>query len=152
MKRAALLVAFVGLVAAGCPGEEASPLFPEDYASTYVEVRDCRGSGDHDLNNIRVLADPAALVPYRDRLDAFPEGAVVLKEEHGFEDVDCTGTPVGWTVMVRRASGSDETLGWQWQKVDADRGVVSEDDSRCVNCHSECVPPDGYEFSCAIPP
>jgi hypothetical protein len=151
MKRLSVLAL---LVVAGCGGDDAAPVFPEDYASTYVEVRDCRGSGDHDLHNIRVLADPAALAPYRDRDAPFPEGAIVLKEEHDFDDVDCSRAPIGWTVMQRLAPGASEaTLGWRWQDVDADREVISEDDPRCVNCHVECgVPPDGYEGTCAIPP
>src|SRR5690606_34595380 len=37
------------------PGPDVEPLFPEDYRDSYVEVRDCRGSGDHDLNQVRML-------------------------------------------------------------------------------------------------
>lgn len=129
-------------------------MFPEDYALTYTEVRDCRSGADHDLHNIRVLADPAALAPYMNRTDPFPDGAVLLKEEFDFGDADCTGAPIQWTVMVRGVTADDppELLGWHWQKVDADRDVVNEDDARCFDCHSLCgVPPDGYEGTCTIP-
>src|SRR5690606_4162116 len=71
--------------------------FPADYASTYSEVRDCRQSGDHDLNNIRVVADSAAVGPYQDRSTPFPTGSIVLKEEFEFDDVDCTGEVKQWT-------------------------------------------------------
>lgn len=146
-------------LAPGCSGDDDGggasgpvPSFPADYAATYVEVRDCRNSGDHELNRIRVLADPAALGPYRDRNADFPVGAVVLKEEHDFADTDCTGAPVRWTVMTRLATGSAPgTLDWDWQDVDAERRVVSENDSRCIGCHTGCgVPPDGYLGTCTV--
>lgn len=129
-----------------------APSFPADYAASYVEVRGCRNSGDHELNRIRVLADPAALAPYDDRDTEFPVGAVVLKEEHDFADTDCTGVPVRWTVMTRLATGSStETLDWYWQDVDEGRRVVSENDSRCIGCHTGCgVPPQGYLGTCTV--
>src|SRR5690348_5143363 len=66
-------------------------LFPADYSASYVEVRDCRKSGDHDLDFVRVLADPTALGPYEDRASPFEDGAVVLKEQYDFGDDLCTG-------------------------------------------------------------
>ncbi len=132
--------------------ESDEPLFPEDYASSYDEVRDCRPSGDHDLNNIRVLVNSEALTPYEDRTTSFPEGAIVLKEEYEFDDVECTGPIKQWTVMQRLAADSDENLGWSWQRVDSERNVAARDDSRCVGCHTGCgEPPDGYEGTCSIP-
>jgi hypothetical protein len=128
------------------------PAFPAGYAASYSEVRDCRNSGDHELNRIRVLADASALAPYRDRDVDFPVGAVVLKEEHDFADTDCTGTPVRWTLMRRLAAGSSpQTLDWYWQDVDAERRVTSENDSRCIGCHTGCgVPPEGYQGTCTV--
>jgi len=145
------------LLTAGCPGgdDAPEPLFPPDYATTYTEVRDCRGSGDHDLNNIRVLASPDAAGPYQDRTSPFPVGAIVMKEEHDFADNDCVGEVVQWTVMQRLADGEEPAthLGWRWQKVDLDGNVQSQDDNRCYDCHSMCgVPPDGYLGTCTIPP
>ncbi len=144
------------LLLAACPGDDppGEPMFPADYELTYTEVRDCRSGADHDLHNIRVLADPAALAPYMNRTDPFPDGAVLLKEEFDFGDADCTGAPIQWTVMVRGVTAEDppELLGWHWQKVDRDRNVMSEDEARCFDCHSLCgVPPDGYEGTCTIP-
>lgn len=156
-----LLALVAGLTLLACPGDDgegdegsaAEPLFPEDYAQSYAEVRDCRGSGDHNLNNIRILASPDAFVPYDGRAEPFPEGAVVLKEEYDFGDLNCEGPIKRWTVMVRLAEGSSEdTLDWAWQDLDADRRVVSEDAPACIGCHQGCgVAPDGYEWTCAMP-
>jgi hypothetical protein len=138
-------------VAAGAAcDDEAVPSFPADYAASFVEVRDCRSSGDHELHRIRVLADPAALAIYTSRAARFPEGALVLKEEYDFADRDCSGPIVEWTVMRRRAGG--ERGGWAWQRVSAGRQVESEDDPRCIGCHAQCgVAPDGHDGTCAVP-
>jgi hypothetical protein len=128
------------------------PIFAADYAATFVEVRDCRQSIDHDVRPIRIVADPAALVPYRDRAVVFPEGAVVLKEEYAMADPDCAAEPIEWTVMRRLASATTEDLGWEWQRVDAERNVTENEARACAGCHEDCVPPDGYEGTCAVPP
>ena len=115
-------------------------------------MRDCRQSGDHDLNQIRILADPAALGPYTDRADPFPEGAVVLKEEYEFGDVDCSGPIRQWTAMTKLPTGSDpDNLDWFWERVDSGRRVVDEQNPRCAGCHDDCEPPDGYDFTCTVP-
>lgn len=145
----------LALATAACGGDEAmpDPDFPADYARTYTEVRDCRASTEHDFANIRVLADPLAEAPYRDRTTPFPEGAILLKEEHDMADEACTGDVLSWAVVTRLAPGSSpETLDWRWQKVGAGRRVLSEDEPRCVSCHTDCgVPPDGYGGTCAVP-
>lgn len=139
----------LAVLLSGC-GQE--PLFPAEYRDTFVEVRDCRQSGDHDLHNIRVLADPAALAPYMDRSAPFPIGATIVKEEYDFGDTDCAGPIVRWTVMQRVAAGeAPALLDWDWQDVDADRSVSDESPQRCANCHQGCVPPDGYEGTCTVP-
>ncbi|MCA9651082.1 MAG: cytochrome P460 family protein [Myxococcales bacterium] len=146
------------LLVVACPGDDSSagpePLFPADYEASYVEVRNCRGSGDHDLNNIRILADPVALPYYQDRQGAFPEGAVVIKEEYDFGDTTCEGELKQWTVMRKLAAdASPDTLDWEWQRVDEQRRVVGEDEMRCISCHTGCgVPPDGFDWTCSIPP
>ena len=151
------------LVAGACPSGDdgtdgtdggAAPDFPEDYAASYTEVRNCRGSGDHDLHNIRILVDPSGRQAYEGRAEPFPEGAVVLKEEHDFGDTACSGEILQWTVMRKLAAGSSpDTLDWAWQTVDADRTVVDEDLPRCIGCHQSCgVAPDGWDGTCAIPP
>jgi hypothetical protein len=147
----AVALAFGG---SSCSGDEASngpePAFPADYAATFTEVRTCRSSTEHDLRRVRVLADPAALEPYRGRALDFPIGSVVLKEEH--DGADCSGVPVRWTVMTRLAVGSSPaTLDWSWQDVDRERRVMTENDSRCIGCHTGCgVPPDGYLGTCTV--
>jgi hypothetical protein len=138
------ITASLWLALGGCPpGPSSAPVFPADYRTSYVEVRDCRRSPDHDLSYIRVLASPDAESVYRTRTGAFPEGAVVLKEEYG--DPACSDLS-GWSAM-RREGGA-----WHWQDVAVDRVVVEDDGPRCVACHASCgVPPDGYEGTCALP-
>lgn len=142
----------LALLVAACH-DELPAEFPADYATSYTEVRACRASSDHDLHHIRVLADPAALGPYQSRAQAFPPGAVVLKEEFDFSDLACSGPIVEWTVMMKLATPMPDTLGWRWQHVDPDRHVVTQDEERCIGCHTACgVPPDGYDGTCAMPP
>lgn len=160
MRTAPARLASLGLVLValgGCPGDDtmghALPLLPEDYAATYTEVRDCRQSGDHDLHVVRVLADPVALAAYADRTEPFPPGAIVVKEEYGFGDTDCTGSIEQWTVMEKLEVGADpENLDWLWQTIDTDRTVKNENEARCAGCHTSCgVPPDGYDGTCTVP-
>ncbi|CAN5873715.1 hypothetical protein BH11MYX3_BH11MYX3_44850 [soil metagenome] len=137
------------VVVAAC-SDGPDPVFPESYAATYTEVRDCRSSSDHDLHRITVLADPAALGAYQTRASAFPVGSVVLKAEYDFGDTSCTGPVIEWTVMQKL--GSPEDLGWVWQRVNADRSVETENDPLCIMCHSDCgVAPDGYDGTCTMP-
>ncbi|MCA9691841.1 MAG: cytochrome P460 family protein [Nannocystaceae bacterium] len=161
MRRALLCALACTLAACGDDGEEtdtdtitADPDFPADYQQSYTEVRDCRGSGDHNLNNVRILASPSALTPYQDRVDPFPIDAVVIKEEYAFDDTACTGPISRWTVMRKLEAGSaPETLDWTWQDVTSDRTVIEVDGTGCVNCHTGCGnPPDGYDGTCSIPP
>lgn len=135
--------------APGCEGEGEAPVFSEDYASTYQEVRDCRRSPDHDLNYIRVLASPEALEAYQGRAQPFPVGAIVLKEEYA--DDTCQDLD-GFTVMRKEAAGYAPGSGdWSWQRVSADLEVEPIDEVRCIGCHSLCAPPEGYDFTCAVP-
>ena len=147
------LVVAVVAAAGACGDDPATPAFPADYAGSYVEVRDCRASADHDLNKVRVLVDPGAADAYLLRDRAFPTGSVVLKEEFDFGDTGCTGEPVQWTVMEQLPTGSaPDTLDWRWQKVTTARAVKTEDDQRCIGCHEACgIAPDGYLGTCAIP-
>lgn len=142
------------LVLCACGGDQKdTQLFPANYSSSYVQVRPCRTSPDHDLNSVRVLADPLAMDAYQKRDRPFPTGAVVLKEEHDAGDTSCTGPIVTWTVMVKLPDGSSPSaLDWHWQKVDADRTVATDNEPRCYGCHTTCgVPPDGYLGTCSVP-
>ena len=150
-------VALLAVAVVACTGDDGDdgppPDFPADYAASYTEVRDCRGSGDHNLNTIRILASPEALSPYQGRAEPFPPGAIVLKEEYDFGDSACAGPIKQWTVMRRLPAGAaPDALDWAWQQVDAQRRVVEEDAPRCIGCHKSCgVAPDGYEWTCALP-
>lgn len=154
--RAAGLV-ITAAVFAGCPGPPPppppDPLIPEDYRDTYTEVRDCRQSGDHDLNMVRVLADPAALAPYQDRAEPFPVGATIVKEQYDFGDSDCSGPIVRWTIMQRLEDGSAPAdLDWAWEALDADFHVEQDADLiGCPECHMGCDPPGGYMGTCTEP-
>jgi len=160
MRHGPLVLSLLLAVSGGCgddpepepePGPE--PAFPEDYAASYIEVRDCRQSGDHDLNRIRILADPVAVDIYQNRDLPFPEGSVILKEEYEFDDMACAGPLKQWTVMVKLADGENpEQLDWRWQRVDAERQVAAENEPKCYGCHTGCTPEaGGYDFTCAMP-
>jgi hypothetical protein len=131
------------LALGGCPSP-APPVFPESYASTYTEVRDCRRSPEHELSYIRVWASPEAAPIYTSRTGDFPEGAVIVKEE--FANAACTDL-LGWTAM--RREGGD----WRWQDVALDRTTIEDGDiARCTTCHDACAtPPAGYMGTCAVP-
>ncbi len=133
-------------------GTGAEPLFPADVEARYTEVRPCMPSGDHNLNNVRILVDDAALDPYLERTAPFPEGAVVVKPEYDFGDATCAGDVVRWTVMRKLPAGSAAgTLDWAWQTVEVDRTVLDEDLPQCISCHRGCgVAPDGHDGTCAI--
>jgi hypothetical protein len=153
MSRTPLLLAVLCACCGDDGGPVLTPLFPENYAATLTEGRNCRPSADHDLNKVRVLADVLAFGPYVNRDALFPEGALLVKEEYDFADGDCSGEIVQWTVMSRLALGASLELGeWRWQRVDRDRNVLSQDDSRCFGCHMDCVQPDGFESTCAVLP
>jgi hypothetical protein len=145
------VVCWLAACAADAGGDDEASLLPADYAATYTEVRDCRRSGDHDFNQVRVLADPAALAPYNTRTAEFPIGSIVVKEEYDAADETCSGEIVNWTLMSRLATASSpSTIDWTWQRVTATK--VTRDELGCVSCHQACgVPPDGYAGTCALP-
>lgn len=148
------LVASVVLVAA-CGTDHPKPksILPADYAATYVQTRTCRGSADHDLHNVTVFVDPTGAAAYQMRVAPFPTGSVVVKEEYDIGDVACAGPIIQWTVMVKLDDGSSpQTIDWHWQKIDAKQGVVSDDEPRCISCHTTCgQPPVGYAGTCSMP-
>jgi hypothetical protein len=143
------------LVALAACGSDTTvpPEFPPDYALTYSEVRNCRLSVDHDMENVRVVASPPALVPYMNRTDPFPLGAVLLKEQYDRLDTTCAGPILDYSVMVRVANGNGAMLmDWNWQHVSADRTVIAEDIGRCTRCHANCAAQGvGYAGTCEEP-
>jgi hypothetical protein len=139
-------------LAASCTDPEPA-LYPIDYAATYQEVRNCRFSLEHDLVRIRVLASPDALTAYNGRVEPFPTGAIVLKEQYADSDITCSGPLVEVTVMQKLPIGSAPSeLDWKWEKAGADHHLVDFEVRRCRGCHEMCgQPPDGYDGTCTVP-
>jgi hypothetical protein len=156
------LLAWALLACAGCASDDAPgsdpdagaplvPLYPEDFESQYLEMRDCRLSHEHELRFIRVLVSPGAEAPYAALSpDApYPVGAILVKPE--YDEPDCTA-PLSYTAMEKLAPGARPEGGdWRWQRVDLDRKVVEDGaPERCVTCHTRhCAPPYGYDLTCA---
>lgn len=139
--------------------DAAVPVFADDWAERYVELRDCRHSIEHDLEFIRVLADPAAAERFRACVtyeeptdpacaDPFAEGAVVLKAQ--YRDAACTDL-LRWSAVRREAAAPAEGGGWRWQEVGAD-GTVRVDGAppACVRCHQGCE--GSRDLLCAMDP
>lgn len=142
-----------GLV--GCGGKEdpaptpgSDAFFPSNFRTSYDRVRDCRLSVEHDLMHIVIYADPQSSDRYLNEDYPFEAGAVIVKEE--FEDDNCSDRS-GFTVMRKGEPGEHEdTLGWEWQRLDADRNLVTANIAQCTACHSgpDCEPRD---HTCALP-
>lgn len=132
------------------------PVFPEDFAKTYTQGRDCRRSIDHDLRYIIVMADDLAIEPYTLRNGPFPVGATLVKMEH--EDEACTDL-VSYTAMQKLEKGANPSGGdWHWQRVTLERQVLEGSDTiqMCTMCHEKCgmstdggALTGGYEWTCA---
>ncbi|HKY39937.1 MAG TPA: cytochrome P460 family protein [Polyangiaceae bacterium] len=153
-----LAVRVLGLLVVACSNDDddgaaEEAVFPVNYADSYVEVRGCRKSGDHSLAAIRVLAEPDAAVSYLDRQTQFSPGAVILKEEYGFGDTDCSDEIAGWTVMMKKPEAT-ASLGWEWQRVSTTRTVTQSNATGCVACHTPCggvSAETGYDYTCTDP-
>lgn len=139
------------------PADAGVPVFADEWASTYVELRGCRLSIEHELEHIRVLADPATAAQFGACLDAepgpdcdqpFSEGAVLLKAQ--YRDDDCTDL-LGFTAVRRQADAPAAGGGWRWQAVEPD-GAVTLDGAppSCVGCHQTCEGPGN--LLCAMDP
>lgn len=133
-------------------GDDEPALFPEDYAATYQEVRNCRQSNEHE-GRIRVLASPEALDRYLDRAGPIPVGGILLKESYDELDILCEEPVQSYTVMQRLETGSSpETLDWKWQRVNADFVESGTKLDQCVSCHTDCsgdVEP--FDATCTVP-
>jgi hypothetical protein len=142
----------VALVLGACTSDPPS-LLPANYAQTYTQMRPCRPSTDHDQHYVVVKADATAATAYTDRMEDFPVGSTVVKEEHDLDDDTCTGAIIEITLMQKLAPRSSiKTLDWTWQQLTPDNHVVNQDDKRCLNCHADCGgPPYGYAGTCSAP-
>ncbi len=116
----------------GCMRE---PVFPANYRDSFIEVRNCRFSTEHDFTYIRVLANPIAAQPYVNDANPLPTGSIVVKEE--FNNPGCQGGHlVRWRAMRKEEPGFDPVDGdWHWQWVERDRSVKFDDKTTCISCH-----------------
>jgi hypothetical protein len=134
------LAAFVlGLVAAGGCAQVDSPtpekVLPADYKMTFVQVRDCRSSVEHDLAYVVVRARPEVVSVYNSGPYPFAAGTLLVKEQYA--DARCAQLS-GYTVMRKEAGGS-----WAWYRLDRigtpiEQGKVP----RCIACHETCTARD----------
>ena len=129
--------------------EGPEPIFPADYAQSYVEVRDCRYSLEHGGIHIRVLTDPASAEAYEADASQLPVGSVVIKEE--YSDAECKPSElIRWRAMRKEAPGFDVEDGdWHWQWVTPRREVVENTKTSCIGCHRQ---PDCLErdYMCTV--
>jgi hypothetical protein len=126
------------------------PIFPASYRNTYVEVRNCRFSVEHDGVAIRVLANPVAVQPYLQNQNPLPVGSVVVKEEYNAAGCGDDSKLVRWRAMRKEEPGFDAEGGdWHWQWVNRNRTVRYDDKSTCIGCHvaPACVVRD---FMCTL--
>ncbi len=142
-----LLLALTIIGAASCGPDETTPssLVPSDYATRFVEVRNCRSTIEHIattpqpmVTNIRVLASPEAAAGYRMNAARLPVGTIIVKEE--YDDPSCSRASLrAWTVMRKEAAGSDPTHNdWRWQRVRASDSALLADGrvASCIQCHN----------------
>lgn len=151
-----IVAVLVGALSCGADEERTTSttlqaLYAQDYRASYMELRSCRKSGDHDLAYVRVLGTADAAAAYLERSSSFSEGAVLVKEQYDFADSACAGTVDMVTVMLRD-SDFEAGLGWRWQRTDGAGRVLGEDEPRCIGCHADCgLPPSGFDGTCATP-
>lgn len=128
------------------PGPQ--PFFPADYASSYVLVRDCRFSLEHDSHEIVVHADPVSAPAYTNGTYPFAAGTVLVKTL--YDDPACSQL-AGYVAMRKGPPGTAPASGdWEWQRLDAGRRVLETGQiASCISCHSGCT--QGRDFACTDP-
>jgi sugar lactone lactonase YvrE len=131
--------------------EGPEPILPEDYRSTFVEVRDCRFSLEHGGVYMRVLASPEAAEAYQNNENPLPVGSVIVKEEFRDDHCDEVEELLRWRVMRKEEPGFDPVDGdWHWQLLTPRREVVEDTKDSCISCHiqPDCVLRD---YMCTLP-
>jgi hypothetical protein len=151
--RCALLVV-TALSFAACTddgGDDAEALiFPLDFANSYKEVRDCRGTIDHGFGfKIQVAVNPEAESAYVSGTYPLPVGTTLVKSLYE-DDEDCT-SPSGYSVMkkVRATTGQASAEDWAWQETDALGVPKAITVGKCTSCHTQCT--DGRDMTCTDP-
>jgi len=126
---------------------EPEPVLPADYQTTFVEVRNCRSSIEHNSVFVVVRTAPAAAPIYQGGPFPFPAGTVVVQEEYA--DARCMQR-TRWTVMKKEGEGYDAAGGdWSWYTLDRFQRTIEKGKlAHCVRCHMECRARD---FTCAAP-
>jgi hypothetical protein len=142
MRAAALCLVAIALAScAKIDSPDAEVVLPSDYRTSFVQVRGCRSSIDHDLMNVvvRVRNDQAAL--YDDGPYPMPEHALVVKEQ--YRDNQCHDL-AGYTVMRKEGGGYFPAGGdWQYFSLDAFGSILMQGQvARCAGCHAMCTKRD----------
>jgi hypothetical protein len=126
----------------------AEAIYPANFESDFVEVRDCRLSpAEHDGYYIRVLAPEDIAPAYVAGEYPFPEGALLVKAE--YDDEECS-TLARVSAMLKLAEGDAlDLFDWQWQRTDQDGEVLTETPARsCAGCHATC---EASDYACTEP-
>jgi hypothetical protein len=131
------------------------PDFPADYADKATSRSGTAAAAATTTSTTSGSSPiPPPSAPYQGRAEPFPAGAIVLKEEYDFGDLDCSGRD---QAVDRDASpgrwASPDTLDWAWQRVDAQRRVFEVETPCAASAVTRAAasPPDGYEWTCAVP-
>lgn len=118
------------------PSIAATPIFPASYRNNYVEVRSCRFSVEHGGVSMRVLANPVAVDAYLGEENPLPVGSVIIKEEFNAADCNDDSKLGRWAAMRKQPAGFDDEHGnWQWQWVNRNRTVATDNKLACIGCH-----------------
>jgi hypothetical protein len=128
-------------------------VIPPDYRTTFVQVRSCRSSVEHDLVHILVRTSPEVAPVYETGPLPFAPGTVIVKEE--YSDSRCSQL-TAYTVMKKEKPGTDPAGGdWRWYKVDnLDRILLQgAGTKRCSSCHANNCGGShpARDFTCALP-
>lgn len=159
MARTICVLALIAAPLLACAGgiSEATQVYeveahdPLAFMQSYLEMRDCRHSHEHDLRYIRVFASASAQLPYAilNASAPYPVDAHIVKLE--YDDADCQNV-LGMTSMRKLERGRNPSgYDWNWQKLTAAGEVLEEGaPQRCLFCHKHhCAPPWGFDLTCA---
>ena len=127
------------------------PLFPPDFLDSYILVRECRLSVEHNLTYVRVYVDSTGAQSYLNGTYPLPVGTVSVKTMADNEQ--CDGGIVEYAVMVKGSAGTaPSTNDWIWQSVNSDRSVRLSGtifEGACISCHEDCT--KGRDYMCTDP-
>ena len=159
------VIAALALLASGCGGEDELVFDLDEVERTFEEVVPCRWSHEHELNHVRVVADPAAADIFREcvltglgddceidgaPVGGFPVGSIFVKYE--YDDFGCEDSDfLGYTASLRLEDGSfPEGWDWQWQQVGPDLELLDDGAPPvCLGCHiNHCESPYGLDLRC----